>query len=68
MKCLDCEVVRAVVSDPRTPPLEEGTCLCHSCAINAIHEVMDECWTAISDFKDLQASYREAMNKGEIET
>jgi len=42
-RCADCEeTVRSLYVDPRTPPLDEGNCLCRDCYVAAIDETIDD--------------------------
>ncbi len=50
MDCVDCGDSKiARFSDPRSPPLDEGECLCDDCYKTAVLDCLDDALKAVDD-------------------
>lgn len=63
MKCVECGQNKAILSDPRRPPMEEGDCLCNEChetiVIDELHDNINDAINSIGHdkIKDELANY-----------
>ena len=51
--CAECELIFSytLFSDCRSPPLEEGNCLCKACAESALYERIDQVEAELEELK-----------------
>ena len=53
LKCAECErKFKKLYDDPRTPPLDEGPCLCHECTEISLEEVIETLEEELKTIKD----------------
>lgn len=51
MKCFECEdAVKKLFDDPRSPPLEEGPCLCLNCVYVAHHDQLEQAVCELNNY------------------